>query len=82
MEKLQSMCVNLVGEIIESVDDTSTQFSDKTVWGFMREYERLRKREKHLKKSGINDKLLNKSSRYRHIIKKFAKRMVDPDFKS
>ena len=48
----------------------------------MREYEKLKNREKALKKMGFSNEVLGKSSSYRRIIKQFAKRMLDPDFKS
>lgn len=49
MEKLEGMCVNLVEEIIDKVEDAPNILSDKAVWSFMREYDRLKKREKHFR---------------------------------
>ena len=69
IEKLETMCVGLVGEIIDKVEDASNIFSEKTVWSFMREYERLKKREKHFKNKGVVSSLINKSTKYRKIIK-------------
>ena len=76
------MCTYLVNEIVGKIDEQKALFSDKSVWVFMREYEKLKNREKSLKKAGFSSELLNKGSGYRKIIKQFAKRMVDPDFKS
>ena len=76
------MCASLVNDIVVNIEDHQAIFDDKSVWSFMREYEKLRNREKALRKMGFSSEVLSHSNAYRRIIKQFAKRMLDPDFKS
>ena len=76
------MCTSLVTDVVTQIDESKAIFSDKSVWSFMREYEKVKNREKAMKKMGFSSEVLNRSNGYRRIIKQFAKRMLDPDFKS
>ena len=82
VERLQLMCTGLVTDVVTQIDESKAIFSDKSVWSFMREYEKLKNREKALKNLGFSSSVLTRSHGYRKIIKQFAKRMLDPDFKS